>query len=486
MLLSSFILASLVLVLLYLLLLHKDNISSIPLVSYRNLPVVGHLIPFLRDRRKFLMECHQRYGQCFTVKLLTQRITFVLSPFDWATVARNSSLYLPEHEFGIKVFDTGNSVIGFQQLNIEVHRYYTRYLKNRDRLQPIIVEFVLNLRKLMMHERMALKNSKNLSEWISTDLITFSHRMLFEPSSLALFGEINPLSIENDFRLFDQKIHYFNALLPSWIYSFFFRRELQTRFRLNNSWFSKIHPLHESDFIKHRADLLLDHPEWYSAQEFGGNQTAMMWASLANSTPALFWCLLYILRDTKALESIQQEIDMYLPSFSLDDDLSISLVSEWTTARLNSCVLLESAINETLRLVATPMVLRKCLHATDITLNDGRILHLKSNDAIALFSAVAHRDGNLFPDPDKFIFDRFVQKNADTVLGFMPFGMGKNICPGRYLARYEIKTCIALVLRHMEYKFIDMKTIPTEQKHRIGVGIAPPNENVPIWYRYKS
>ena len=68
------------------------------------------------------------------------------------------------------------------------------------------------------------------------------------------------------------------------------------------------------------------------------------------------------------------------------------------------------------------MIMRKCIHDTNITLNDSRIVRLKVNDAISLFPVVAHRDPDLFPSPDDFIFNWFTQTDPDTMYGFMPFG----------------------------------------------------------------
>lgn len=77
------------------------------------------------------------------------------------------------------------------------------------------------------------------------------------------------------------------------------------------------------------------------------------------------------------------------------------------------------------------MIMRKCLYDIDIVLKDKRIVHLKDNDAIALFPTIAHHDPDLFPNPDDFIFNRFIEMHANNTFGFMPFGIGNNICPGR-------------------------------------------------------
>jgi hypothetical protein len=59
-----------------------------------------------------------------------------------------------------------------------------------------------------------MKNG-TISEWASYGLLEFNHRMIFQPSTLALFGELEPpLSFENDFRLFNNNFHHFSAAPP--------------------------------------------------------------------------------------------------------------------------------------------------------------------------------------------------------------------------------------------------------------------------------
>ena len=68
----------------------------------------------------------------------------------------------------------------------------------------------------------------------------------------------------------------------------------------------------------------------------------------------------------------------------------------------------------------------------------------------------------------------------------MPFGGGKNMCPVRFFAKNEMKICLAMLLRYMEYQFVDKGRIPTQSSPRIGFGVAPPSQDIKILYRYKA
>ena len=349
----------------------------------------------------------------------------------------------------------------------------------------MVIEFVHRMRELMMNEKTALENHGSATKWMPSTLLELSHRMLYEPSTLALIGEIDPRSIESDFRLFDKKFHWFFMPLPRWVYTWFFSRELGARSRLINSWLKNRHPQHTSEFHRDRVTLFTNNSQWLSDKDYGGILTGFFWASLGNTIPAVFWSLFYILRDAKALETIKKEIEIHLPNVPLITNENARIAEDWTPEQLDSCVYLESAINETLRLVGAPFMTRKCYRDTQIVLQDGRTIAIKPGEILAWFGGASHFDTNLFPQSTEFIFDRFVNKKAEMVSGFMPFGGGKSICPGRFFAKYEIKTCVAMLLRYMEYKLEDTATIPSQISSRVGVGIAPPSKDIPIMYRYK-
>ncbi len=83
------------------------------------------------------------------------------------------------------------------------------------------------------------------------------------------------------------------------------------------------------------------------------------------------------------METIKQEIDTYLPMFSFDKDADDLIIEEWTVEQLNSCVYLESVVNETLRLAGAPLITRKCNQESQLVLHDRLNLHVKSNKIVS-------------------------------------------------------------------------------------------------------
>jgi len=68
----------------------------------------------------------------------------------------------------------------------------------------------------------------------------------------------------------------------------------------------------------------------------------------------------------------------------------------------------------------------------------------------------------------------------------MPFGAGKTMCPGRYFAKNEIKIPVTLIIRYIEYERLEVNTKPEQMQNRVGVGVVPSKEDIPIRYRYKE
>ncbi|KAH7673105.1 cytochrome P450 3A4-like protein [Aphelenchoides avenae] len=71
-----------------------------------------------------------------------------------------------------------------------------------------------------------------------------------------------------------------------------------------------------------------------------------------------------------------------------------------------------------------------------------------------------HYNPEYYPDPEKFDPDRFSpeEKANRDPLTFLPFGYGPRNCVGMRLAEFEIRTTLAVLLRH--YNFRAGKTSP--------------------------
>ncbi|KAK7473665.1 hypothetical protein BaRGS_00035062 [Batillaria attramentaria] len=85
------------------------------------------------------------------------------------------------------------------------------------------------------------------------------------------------------------------------------------------------------------------------------------------------------------------------------------------------------------------------------------------------------RDEEFFPEPDKFIPERFDDENKDAIPSIvreMVFGAGPRQCIGMRLALYEAKMAVVTVVR--QFKFVKVPETPDEITFRPGFALALP------------
>ncbi|CAF1098378.1 unnamed protein product [Didymodactylos carnosus] len=459
----------------------SDISGKIDLTTAIILPLHGKLTEDDTVKSKFVLDCRQRYGSVFQIKLPSKCMTFITDPRDWTTVYGNSNFCLAVDDVWIKIFGMSGNSFKHKEIYDEEHRLYTRYLQSNG-LNELTQQFGKYLRQSMSNDKAAFENG----QWKYSGLLELSHLMIYEASTRALFGDIKPLEFQKQFNIFDEKMHYFFAFLPNFIYTLFCSEALKARQSLSKAFLLNQHCNNESEFMKHYLDLIHDHPEWFSKTDAGSKSLGLLWAALGNTFPATFWSLYYILRDQKALDDIQQEIQLSLP----DNEL-------WTSEMLAKCSKLDSAITEAIRMASNAMILKYCRKQTHIQLHDQRQLTIEKGDAISLYPMVAHYDHRLYPEPFKFKYDRFLankqmlanlelEQEKIGSIGFLPFGYGKTMCPGRFFARNQMKICAAMILKYIDYEFINLNDEPKQSRYRVGIGIASPDHDIQIRYKYKS
>ena len=66
------------------------------------------------------------------------------------------------------------------------------------------------------------------------------------------------------------------------------------------------------------------------------------------------------------------------------------------------------------------------------------------------FSAIS-KDPEVFPDPDKFDPERFINPTHPRLVDFdLPFGFGRRICPGRGFANAALFISVTSILQTMD------------------------------------
>lgn len=203
-------------------------------------------------------------------------------------------------------------------------------------------------------------------------------------------------------------------------------------------------------------------------------QFGMVWAAQANTIPAAFWALALILNDPAARAAVQDELQ------------------RCGHADLRKLVRLQSCVSEALRLSSGSLTLRQARRPTTLTLDSGESIAIREGDRVCLYPYVSHHDPELFAEPERYRWDRFLGEGPArqffrggrrVTLALMPYGGGVSMCPGRFLANDEVMQLIALVLTQLDVELRSRDLPPLDQR-RAGLGVLPPMGEVPCRIRH--
>ncbi|KAK7944494.1 hypothetical protein WMY93_000222 [Mugilogobius chulae] len=433
------------------------------------IPWLGHVLEFRKDTLKFLQRMRQKHGDVFTIQLGGHYITFLQDPFSFGAFVKESREKLNFTDFAIQLV---KRVFGYHAISSDhsiLEATSQKHLKGYG-LQIMTESMMKNLQNLMLHN---LGSAANRKTWTEDGLFNYCYNIVFRAGYLALYGNatsetegdkekaINKDRAESDvlfkeFRKYDQLFPNlaYNVLPPSG------RRE---------------------------ASRLMD---------FFWNKLSLEKIRRQHWT-FIFWLLLYIMKDPVALKALRKEVDKVLKESGQEVRPGGPPV-DLTYEMLMKTPVLDSAVEETLRLVAAPLLTRSVLQDMTLNMADGRQFFIRKGDRMAVFPYIAvHIDPEIHPDPHTFKYDRFLTPEGTRKTDFykggkrvkyytMPWGSGVSMCPGRFFATNELKQFIFLMLVYFDFELINPdEEIPQIDRRRWGFGTMQPDREVKFRYRLR-
>jgi hypothetical protein len=414
-------------------------------------PFVGVALAFGRDATRFIMSCRARHGEVFTLYLGGRRMTFVLDPMSYPTV-------LKARQLSFRPIADAVMATAFQSPNYRA-RVDVDALEELSKSE-LKGEALARMTTTMAERLEVLVDALATDDWQQKPLYRTIWDAMFHAGTDAVFGR-GPVNRElaDAFERFDRAFPLMVANLPRVLY----RDADAALAELGASTKLGEHP---SAWVARREPYFAE----LDAVERGHVHISVLWAIHANSIPATFWSLFYLLRDPTALAAVQSEID------TVDGPVHEAL---------DRMRMLDSAIREALRLSSGSMTVREVLEPFELETESGTFA-LRQGDQVCLAPFITHRDAEIFDEPERYRHDRFwcehgvksfYRRGERVPLPLMPFGAGASMCPGRYFAINEIKLFIALLLRESEIELLDER-VPEFELGRAGLGIYPPNTDV--------
>ncbi|XP_035678343.1 cytochrome P450 2U1-like [Branchiostoma floridae] len=172
------------------------------------------------------------------------------------------------------------------------------------------------------------------------------------------------------------------------------------------------------------------------------------------------WALLYMILNPDIQEKVRQEIDSVLgqafPSYDQRNNMPYTTATLAEVHRINTIVPL-----------TVPHAASK-----DTTLNGYSI----PADATLFFNLWSiHMDPQLFPEPDKFNPDRFLDQNGNFVKheALVPFSIGHRVCLGEQLARMELFLLFVSLMQRFTFHLPEGAPVPSTVGHFGGIVNVP-------------
>ncbi|XP_049602638.1 7-alpha-hydroxycholest-4-en-3-one 12-alpha-hydroxylase [Syngnathus scovelli] len=469
------------------------------------LPWLGHVLEFRRDTAKFLQRMQEKHGDVFTIQLGGFYITFLQDPLSFGPFVKESREKL---DFNIFAKHLVNRVFGYWSPHSEHHHLQqssNKYLKG-DGLEVLTQSMTSNLQNLMLHDL-----GKEQRAWTEDGLFMYCYNIVFRAGYLALYGNVSPKSedglekakekdrVESEALFY--KFRAYDQLFPNLAYGVLApKRRLELRKLMDYFW----------DALAVRKVKTKDNIsgwvwEMQQVREEMGMDEAMidrymfllLWASQGNTGPSAFWLLLYIMKNPDAMAAIKAEVDQIVRESGQEVKRGEPLLNV-TREMLMKTTVMDSAVEETLRLCAAPLLTRAVLQNMSLKMADGREFLIRKGDRMAVFPYTGvQMDPGIHPDPMSFKYDRFLNPDGSKKTEFykdgkkvkyytMPWGAGVSICPGRFFATNELKQFIFLMLVYFEFELLDPNTeIPKIDVRRWGFGTMQPDKEVPFRYRLR-
>ncbi|CAL5225964.1 g8766 [Coccomyxa viridis] len=394
------------------------------------LPLIGNTLGLARHGASFIHKCRLQYGDAFRLSLAGRNMTFLFHP-----EALRQFFAAPTDEIAFRP-----AVAHFTQrvFMLPSEQFFPKHTLMLSTLRKALVPA-----ELAQHmQRLAVLISQRLEGKLygtgKVGLLETIKNLVFEPTVKMLYG--GAFVAAQDMVRLQQAFFDFEA-----------------GFELAAS--PVPHTLQRS-FCSARTHLLTVFRESFTAGQLEGTvigslirecdmdaslaphvMLAVMWAALANTVPAAFWSVAFLLLPEHAqhrhrcLEALpaKPDIQAYI-EVALDRD-----------SHMARCVA------EAVRLRAPGIDMRMAAAELALPCGPGRVVRVHKGELLAISPYESHRDERLFgPGAARFDPDRQALHGVDGVAGIgglsgFAFGGGLYRCPGRFLAEAEV-ALIALLL----------------------------------------
>ncbi|KAH7311472.1 cytochrome P450 [Stachybotrys elegans] len=426
--------------------------SKEPPALPQKVPFVGHLVSMLRYSHRYAdMNFEDHALPAHTLSVLGGKLYIVNSPKLAEAVLRNRSL---SFEPFVRDFMKGATNIDSRNMKIfESEEFSSQWIK--------ILYASMTGSELLKLNVQAIRHFGKYMAKLPTDrgfevenFYIWVRNTISNASTTSLYGSHNPLS---DPRLveaywdFEADLH---ILMTQVFTSMTAPKAHQARLQLTKAFDEYYRREYDASndvprFTKDR--MTMERKYGMSAAASGAIELAVIHGALFNTALTTYWLVTFIFNQPELVSQLREEVSsIVIDESDREKILQVNRIEK-------NCPLFMSCFRETQRCVFLGTLNRRVMADTDIS--DGRLTYtLRKGQNLQVPVGVLHKSRSIWgDDADEFVPDRFLDDEEIQTLpsGFLPFGGGKHICPGRNFASGEILGCAALLLLSYDMTAVD-------------------------------
>lgn len=176
---------------------------------------------------------------------------------------------------------------------------------------------------------------------------------------------------------------------------------------------------------------------------FAGHETTAL---------SLAWAMYYLHRNPQTLERLRVELT------GLGSDPHALGTAPFLKACIQETLRLNPIVTETLRTLTQPLDLGE--------------YHLPAGHTLAIATVLAHYNPDHFPEPTKFIPERFFDRSYSPFV-YMPFGGGHRRCLGAAFASFEMAMVLAVFANEFQFELLEKREV-TSVRRNVTMGPSTP------------
>jgi hypothetical protein len=461
-------------------------------------PYLGSALEMGRGIRKFIAKYTRKFhGQpVFTANIAGNHSLFIGDP-DHVTLVYKYAKYLDD--FALQKQFTHN-VLGvtsakdekeiFSDLAKEANKQYHHYLFTDAELNKTVMEA-----QGIFQDILARMVDESGTKPHRLDLYRFVRDCVFKASVAPLISRhLATDEASALYEAFDRGVPLMFGEAPS----FLFKDAADARQSL-------IGLISDDQFVEGGSDLMKARTGLnFSRNNFIRSALGLLFASVGNSIPAVFWCIYNICKDPVAYEAVRAEVDGVLRSRKQNSSHGDARPVSFTLGELDQMVLLGSCFREALRLYHGAFTTREAREdfVFDPKKPGGRKYLIEKGTRVMAFAAVIHHDEEVFEDAESYRYDRFApvegangtlqertfcKKDGRRVAKpLVAFGGGAHLCPGRRFISYETQAFVAVLITMFDMRLVREHgdIAPSIDYSTQGVGVSHPNRDIKVEFRH--